>query len=93
MCVYTISDGEQKGGEGGAREMCMTVIKMFNKTKNKHAVMAVMAAMLTLGSRGPKEMISAAKKNKFYAVFALFEIELKYIYVLLCILKGIKETL
>ncbi len=44
MCVYTISDGEkleQKGG--GAREMCMTIIKMFNKTKNKHAVMAVMA--------------------------------------------------
>jgi hypothetical protein len=45
--VYTIIDGgklEQKG-EGGAREMCMTVIKMFNKTKNKHAVMAVMAVI------------------------------------------------
>ncbi len=45
MCVYTISDGgklEQKG-EGGARQMCMTVIKMFNKTKNKHAVMAAIA--------------------------------------------------
>ncbi len=28
--------------------MCMTVIKMFNKTKNKHAVMAVMAVMAVI---------------------------------------------